>query len=644
MQKYDIIGATGCATGIAHTFMAQEALEEAAKKLGYTIKIETHGQSGTEHVLTEEEIKEAKAVVIASDIDVDPDRFAGKHVIKVPVAKAIKDAEGLINKSFTAPIWKPELVGKSNSNITKNQSSDSIGQQWYTALMNGVSHMLPFVVAGGVLTAISFFWGIYSYDPKSAQYNLIAATLKSIGGVSINLMAPVFAAFIAESLSKRAGLVAGLVTGMIALNGGTGFLGALVGGFIAAYIVKLVEMCFTWLPDKQFRGLKSIFLTPVFSVLLSGVVMTLINTPMAALNTGLMDWLKTVQNVSPILLGIIVGAMCAFDFGGPVNKAAYLTGTALLAQGNYYFMAGVSAACIAPPLATTVAVLLKPKAYSKSERSAGYVNALLGSTHITEGAIPFAAKNPIKNIPAFMVGSAIAAALSYVGKVQVPAPHGGFIILPLVNHPLMWVIYILIGAIASGILLALIAGSDVKKARANGPRVDIFTGEVIEEDDKETSNAKENIVSNKLNPADILEEQNIKVGVKVNSRNEALQFLAEMAKEQGLATDSEKVYNAYLKREQESTTGMTDGFSIPHAQSDTIKKSKMLILKLNKPIDWNSLDNKPVDVVISFLIPQEDKSEHLEYLSNTAKLLTHKDFVDKIHAAKTPKEIKSLFN
>lgn len=647
MQKYDIIGATGCATGIAHTFMAQEALEEAAKKLGYTIKVETHGQSGTEHVLTAEEIKEAKAVVIASDIDVDPDRFAGKHVIKVPVAKAIKDAEGLIKKSFTAPIWKPELVGKSNSSTKETQSSDSIGQQWYTALMNGVSYMLPFVVAGGVLTAISFFWGIYSYDPKSAQYNLIAATLKSIGGVSINLMAPVFAAFIAESLSKRAGLVAGLVTGMIALNGGTGFLGALVGGFIAAYIVKFVEMCFAWLPDKQFRGLKSIFLTPVFSVLLSGVVMTLINTPMAALNTGLMDWLKTVQNVSPILLGIIVGAMCAFDFGGPVNKAAYLTGTALLAQGNYYFMAGVSAACIAPPLATTVAVLLKPKAYSKSERSAGYVNALLGSTHITEGAIPFAAKNPIKNIPAFMVGSAIAAALSYVGKVQVPAPHGGFIILPLVNHPLMWVVYILIGAVASGVLLALIAGSDAKKARANGPRVDIFTGEVIEEDNEETKNTKENSVSNKqdkLNPADILEEQDIKVGVDINSRNEALQFLAEMAKEQGLATDSEKVYNAYLKREQESTTGMTDGFSIPHAQSDAIKKSKILILKLNKPIDWNSLDSKPVDVVISFLIPQEDKSEHLEYLSNTAKLLTHKDFVEKIHAAKTPKEIKALFN
>lgn len=647
MQKYDIIGATGCATGIAHTFMAQEALEEAAKKLGYTIKVETHGQSGTEHVLTAEEIKEAKAVVIASDIDVDPDRFAGKHVIKVPVAKAIKDAEGLIKKSFTAPIWKPELVGKSNSSTKETQSSDSIGQQWYTALMNGVSYMLPFVVAGGVLTAISFFWGIYSYDPKSAQYNLIAATLKSIGGVSINLMAPVFAAFIAESLSKRAGLVAGLVTGMIALNGGTGFLGALVGGFIAAYIVKFVEMCFAWLPDKQFRGLKSIFLTPVFSVLLSGVVMTLINTPMAALNTGLMDWLKTVQNVSPILLGIIVGAMCAFDFGGPVNKAAYLTGTALLAQGNYYFMAGVSAACIAPPLATTVAVLLKPKAYSKSERSAGYVNALLGSTHITEGAIPFAAKNPIKNIPAFMVGSAIAAALSYVDKVQVPAPHGGFIILPLVNHPLMWVVYILIGAVVSGVLLALIAGSDAKKARANGPRVDIFTGEVIEEDNEETKNTKENSVSNKqdkLNPADILEEQDIKVGVDINSRNEALQFLAEMAKEQGLATDSEKVYNAYLKREQESTTGMTDGFSIPHAQSDAIKKSKMLILKLNKPIDWNSLDSKPVDVVISFLIPQEDKSEHLEYLSNTAKLLTHKDFVEKIHAAKTPKEIKALFN
>ena len=500
--------------------------------------------------------------------------------------------------------------------------------------MNGVSHMLPFVVAGGVLIAISFFWGIDSANPKSSEYNQFAAMLNTVGSTTMNLMAPVLGAYIAEALTQRTGFVVGLSAGFITFNGGGGFLGAIVGGYLAAIIVLGLQKLFQPLPDDKFRGLKSIFLLPVVGVLITGSIMYLLNTPIKALNVGLMSWLRGFENTNPALLGIIVGIMCAADFGGPINKAAYVTGTVLLAQGNYYFMAGVSAACIAPPLATGFAVLMNRKAYSKSERAAGYVNFLLGSTHITEGAIPFAAKHPLWNIPAFMVGSAVASVLTYITKISVPAPHGGFIVLPLVNKPFLWVLWILIGSVISGALLALIAGRFAKKdalATATdstiAPSVDDISNQQVESFD----------------PSDILDLQNIKVGVDVASRDEALKYLADFAVKNNLANDSEAVYNSYVKREKEGSTGMTDGFAIPHAQSAAIAKSSMIVLKLKQPIDWQSLDGKKIDTVISFLIPQVDSNAHLQYLSNTAKLLTHADFIAKLKAANTPAEIQNLF-
>lgn len=641
MPKYDLIGATGCATGIAHTFMAQEALEKAAKELGYSIKIETHGQTGIENDLSPEEIKAAKGVVIASDVDVDAERFAGKRVVIVPVAKGIKDPKGLIQKALNpaTPIYKTGQVAKVSNN---SQKSESFGTKLYTSLMNGISHMLPFVVAGGVLIAISFLWGIYSADPKNAQYNQLAFTLNKVGGTTMNLMVPVLAAYIAEALAKRSGLVVGFAAGMITFAGGGGFLGGIIAGYLAALVVFLLQKAFKVLPDKQFRGLKSIFLYPVLGVLIAGTIMFLLNGPIESINVSAMNWLKSVQNSDPIVLGLIVGAMCAFDFGGPVNKAAYVTGTALLAQGNFYFMAGVSAACIAPPLATGFAVLLNRKSYSKSERTAGYVNFLLGSTHITEGAIPFAAKHPLWNIPAFMIGSAIAAALSYVSKIKVPAPHGGFIILPLVNHPILWVVYIVIGAFISGVLLALIAKKFEGKDSESSMSVDIFGAGEDTEDIKEEI-TEVNQKEDDHDPSEILNINNIKSDLEFTSRDDALKYLADLSVKNQLATDSKKVYDRYLAREEEGSTGMTDGFAIPHAQSAAINESAMIILKLRKPIDWNSLDGKPIDTVISFLIPQVDSNEHLKYLSNTAKLLTHPDFIKKLKATNDPAAIKKLF-
>lgn len=637
MAKYEIIAATGCPTGIAHTYMAQEALEEAAKKRGISIKVETHGQSGVEHAFSQSEIDQAKGVIVAADKDVDIDRFDGKRLINVSVTKGMKEPDELIEKILNdknVPVYHSAGGSKASS----SEEAELTGSFWhklYVYLMNGVSHMLPLVVAGGVLTAVSFFWGINSADPKSAQYNAIAALLNTIGGFAMNLMVPVLCAYIAEAIGKRTGLIIGFVTGMIAYTNGTGFLGGIVGGFLAGYVAVLLTKLFKSIP-KSLDGLKSIFIFPVLGVLISGTIMWYGSVPMKDLNTGMMAFLKSMENSSPILLGLIVGIMCAADMGGPINKAAYLTGTALLAQGNYFFMAGVSAACIAPPLATGFAVLFNKKAYTAKERSAGYVNFLLGSTHITEGAIPFAAKNPLLNIPSFMVGSAIAAILSYVTKISVPAPHGGFIVLPLVNKPFLWVLWIVIGALVSGFLLSIIAGRQSQKNSVVAtPAGNVDVGN----EDTQTSKAESN---NDL--GEILNKNNIALNVDVSSRDELLQYLSDFSEKLGYSTDSKAVYKKYLAREDENSTGMEKGIAIPHAQDKSIKGSAMLIAKLAKPVEWKTFDNQPVDIVISFLIPDEDNgSSHLEYLSSTSKLLMHDEFIESLRKAQTKEEILKLF-
>ena len=458
MTKYDIIAATGCPTGIAHTYMAQEALEQAAKKAGVTIKVETHGQIGIENELTPEEIANAKAVIIAADKDVQPQRFVNKKIIDVSVGQGIKNADELVAQALRGEgVVKyhsdDAAVEASEAPQSSNVGKSSIGREIYKHLMNGVSHMLPFVVGGGVLIAISFaVFGIYSFDPNHETYNAFSAQLKEIGGLAMGLMTPVLAAYIAQSIGNRPALVSGFVAGLMASNGGAGFLGGIVGGFFAGYLVVLLEKLFKGLP-KTLDGLKAIFLYPLLGVFITGLFMSVIVSPMAGINQSLMDFLKGFQDSNPVLLGLVIGCMSAFDMGGPVNKAAYVTGTLLLAEGNTTFMAGVSAACIAPPLITTVAVLLFKNRFDTDERNAGLVNFILGSTHITEGAIPFVAKDPLRAMPSMMLGSSIAAILTYLFGVQVPAPHGGFLVLPVVTHPFLWVLAIAIGSVVGGLVL-----------------------------------------------------------------------------------------------------------------------------------------------------------------------------------------------
>ena len=496
MAKFDIIAATGCPTGIAHTFMAKEALEKAAAERGLTIKVETHGQVGVENELTKSEIAGAKAVVVAADKDVQAERFAGKRMVSVGVSKALSvEAAGkLIDRALAAK--GDDSVAAAADVEDEVEEKESIGHIIYKHLMNGVSHMLVFVVAGGVLTAVSFLWGITSFDSTASDYNSFAAMLKIIGGIAMNLMVPVLSAYIAESIGKRPALVPGFVAGMIAITGlpvspdtglidaggagvGFGFLGGIVGGFLSGYVILGLEKLLSGMP-KNLDGLKAIFLYPLLSTFIVGLVMLGISGPMAAINTGMMDFLKGLETSGPIVLGLAIGCMCAFDMGGPVNKAAYVTGTALLTEAltagvgtdtyNFgtNFMAAVSAACIVPPLITAFAVIVGKKYFSKEDHDAGIVNIVLGCTHITEGAIPFMTKNIWPVMPIMMCGSSIAAILTIMFGVHDPAPHGGFLVLPVVDGWYLWLIAIFAGVIVGGILYVIFKRSEYHK---NGDKV-----------------------------------------------------------------------------------------------------------------------------------------------------------------------------
>ncbi|WP_392566011.1 PTS fructose transporter subunit IIBC [Utexia brackfieldae] len=470
-----ILAVTGCPTGIAHTYMAEEALKAAAQKLGVDIKVETNGASGIDNQISADEIAQADGIIIAADKDVNIDRFNGKPVIEVPVKEGIHKATALIEQILAGnvPIRQGARTSQSQPQTTANSTSihpPSFGRQVYKHLMNGVSNMLPFVVAGGVLIALSFLWGIYSANPQSEQYNAFAALLMNIGGQAFGIMVPVFTAFIAASIAGRPGMVAGFVGGLIANVTGAGFLGGIIAGFAAGYLMLYLKKWLDHLP-RQFEGLKSIFILPLIGVFVIGAGIFLLGEPIATINTGMQSWLSSLQSANPILLGIVIGAMCSFDFGGPVNKAAYVTGTVLLASGNFYFMAGVSAACIVPPFVIAFSTtIFRKKAFTEDERAAGLVNYILGATHITEGAIPFAAKDPLRVIPIMMIASSIAAVLTFLSGIEVPAPHGGFLVLPLVNKPLTWVMCIFAGALVGALLLGFSRMAEIRKH--TGPLAD----------------------------------------------------------------------------------------------------------------------------------------------------------------------------
>ena len=666
MAKFDIIAATGCPTGIAHTFMAKEALEKAAAERGLTIKVETHGQVGVENELTKGEIAGAKAVVVAADKDVQAERFAGKPMVSVGVSKALSvEAAGkLIDRALAAK--GDSSVAAAADVEDEVEEKESIGHVIYKHLMNGVSHMLVFVVAGGVLTAVSFLWGITSFDSTASDYNTFAAMLKIIGGIAMNLMVPVLSAYIAESIGKRPALVPGFVAGMIAIQGlpvnaetgmidaggagvGFGFLGGIVGGFLAGYVILLLEKVFAGLP-KNLDGLKAIFLYPLFSTAIVGLVMLGISGPMAAINTAMMDFLKGLSASGAIVLGLAIGCMCAFDMGGPVNKAAYVTGTAMLTEAlaagvgtetyNFgtNFMAAVSAACIVPPLITTFAVVVGKKYFSQEDHDAGIVNLILGCTHITEGAIPFMTKNIWPVMPIMMLGSSIASILTIMFNVHDPAPHGGFLVLPVVENGPLWVLAILIGAVVGGILFVAFKKYDFEKNQKAAPAAP--AAKPVEAPKAAAVEAP------KAEASDFVKVENVFVAEDFASRDEALNFVSNQAVKAGLANDADAVMNAFLAREAEGTTGMMEGFAIPHAKSDAITEAAVIVVKDESGVTgWDTMDGAPVNVAIALLIPgAQAGTTHLKILSKVAEALMDEDFRATVKGSTNATEIAKTIN
>lgn len=665
MAKFDIIAATGCPTGIAHTFMAKEALEKAAAERGLTIKVETHGQVGVENELTKSEIAGAKAVVVAADKDVQAERFAGKRMVSVGVSKALSvEAAGkLIDRALAAK--GDDSVAAAADVEDEVEEKESVGHIIYKHLMNGVSHMLVFVVAGGVLTALSFLWGITSFDSTASDYNSFAAMLKIIGGIAMNLMVPVLSAYIAESIGKRPALVPGFVAGMIAIQGlpvnaetgmidaggagvGFGFLGGIVGGFLAGYVILLLEKVFAGLP-KNLDGLKAIFLYPLFSTAIVGLVMLGISGPMAAINTAMMDFLKGLSASGAIVLGLAIGCMCAVDMGGPVNKAAYVTGTAMLTEAlaagvgtdtyNFgtNFMAAVSAACIVPPLITTFAVVVGKKYFSQEDHDAGIVNLILGCTHITEGAIPFMTKNIWPVMPIMMLGSSIASILTIMFNVHDPAPHGGFLVLPVVENGPLWVLAILIGAVVGGILFVAFKKYDFEKNQKAAPAA---AAQPVEAPKAAAVEAP------KAEAADFVKVENVFVAEDFASRDEALSFVSNQAVKAGIASDADAVMNAFLAREAEGTTGMMEGFAIPHAKSDAITEAAVIVVKDESGVTgWDTMDGAPVNVAIALLIPgAQAGTTHLKILSKVAEALMDEDFRDTVKGSTDAAEIAKTIN
>ena len=665
MAKFDIIAATGCPTGIAHTFMAKEALEKAAAERGLTIKVETHGQVGVENELTKSEIAGAKAVVVAADKDVQAERFAGKPMVSVGVSKALSvEAAGkLIDRALAAK--GDDTVAAAADVEDEVEEKESIGHIIYKHLMNGVSHMLVFVVAGGVLTAVSFLWGITSFDSTAADYNSFAAMLKIIGGIAMNLMVPVLSAYIAESIGKRPALVPGFVAGMIAIQGlpvnadthmidaggtgvGFGFLGGIVGGFLAGYVILLLEKVFAGLP-KNLDGLKAIFLYPLFSTAIVGLVMLGISGPMAAINTAMMDFLKGLSASGAVVLGLAIGCMCAFDMGGPVNKAAYVTGTAMLTEAlaagvgtdtyNFgtNFMAAVSAACIVPPLITTFAVIVGKKYFSQEDHDAGVVNLILGCTHITEGAIPFMTKNIWPVMPIMMLGSSIASILTIMFNVHDPAPHGGFLVLPVVENGPLWVLAILIGAVVGGILFVAFKKYDFEKSQKAAPAAPAKPVEAPKAAAVEAPKAE---------AADFVKVENVFVAENFASRDEALSFVSNQAVKAGVADDADAVMNAFLAREAEGSTGMMEGFAIPHAKSDAITDAAVIVVKDDSGVTgWDTMDGAPVNVAIALLIPgAQAGTTHLKILSKVAEALMDEGFRATVKGSTVAAEIAKTIN
>ncbi len=630
-----ILAITSCPNGIAHTYMAQEKLEQAAKDMGVHIKVETQGGVGAENVLTTKEIKEADGIIIAADRQVDLSRFDGKLLINESVREGIHKPEILIQRIIDKNAHIHHVTDGASQSSQEDKPKTGI-QMIYQHLMNGVSFMVPFIVVGGLLMAIALTLGGEATSkglviPEDSFWK----SVENIGNLAFSFMVPILAGYIAMSIADKPGLVPGMIGGAIAADGsfygsdaGAGFLGGIVAGFIAGYIAKWIKN--VKIP-KVMAPIMPIIIIPIISSLIVGLIFIfLIGAPIASIFEALTTWLKGMQGTNIVILALIIGAMIAFDMGGPVNKVAFLFGSALIAEGNYAVMGMVAVAVCTPPIGLGLATFINKRKFNKGEVEMGKASFTMGLFGITEGAIPFAAQDPLRIIPSNMVGAMVAAAIAAIGGVGDRVAHGGPIVAVLggIDQILWFFIAVIVGSLVTmSSVLFLRKKTPALAIDTNG----IATGMVTEQQDNEseasaTTHTTTNINKEKTteqinNTVDVFDKNVIKIVDKKNTRDEAIDDLIDQLDKNDYITDKKELKDAVLKREAEATTAIGMHVAIPHAKSSAVKQPVVAVMNNKHGIDWESLDGTLPNIVFLIAVPNDSSDTHLKLLQRLSRTL-----------------------
>lgn len=638
-----ILAVTACPVGIAHTYMAAENLQKAGKELGIDIKVETQGSSGAENVLTDRDIEEADGIIIAADKTVDKERFAGKKVIVTGVKDGIRRPQELINefKTGDVPVYKP---GQRSISDTKKESA-SKQNPFYRHLMNGVSYMIPFIVVGGLLIAIALtLGGVQTPGGIVIPEDSIWKTVESLGGTAFTFMIPILAGFIAVSIADRPGLVPGLIGGFIAAEGsfygseaGAGFIGGIIAGFLAGYVALAIKKIKV---PKALLPIMPIIIIPIFSTLIVGLAFIyIIGAPVAGIFEGLTTWLAGMQGTSSILLALILGAMISFDMGGPFNKVAFLFGSAMIVEGNFGIMGPIAVAICIPPIGMGVATFLNKRKYSKTELETGKASFTMGLFGITEGAIPFAAQDPLRVIPSIMVGSMVGSVIAMIGHVGNKVAHGGPIVAALgaVDNVLMFFIAAIVGVFVTAFMVNILK-KDVEPELA----IDGVGSVSVDMDDVEEVASTENEIK-KL--TDITNEQLIDVDLQGTTRDDIIDEMINKLDANGLLHSKEGFKEAILAREAQSTTGIGTNIAIPHGKSDAVKRPAVVFGLQRTGVDWDSFDGTDAKLIFMIAVPEKSAGdEHLKILQMLSRKLMDDTFRNDLLEVTTTEEAYRLLD
>ncbi len=656
MNDMKILAITSCPNGIAHTYMAQEKLEQAAKDMGVHIKVETQGGVGAENVLTPKEIREADGIIIAADRQVDLSRFDGKLLINESVREGIHKPEVLIQRIIDKDAHIHHETNGTSQPSQEDKPKTGI-QMVYQHLMNGVSFMVPFIVVGGLLMAIALtIGGEATSKGLEIPDDSFWKSVENIGNLAFSFMVPILAGYIAVSIADKPGLVPGMIGGAIAADGsfygsdaGAGFLGGIVAGFIAGYIAKWIKNVKT---PKVMAPIMPIIIIPIISSLIVGLIFIfLIGAPIASIFEALTTWLKGMQGTNIVILALIVGAMIAFDMGGPVNKVAFLFGSALIAEGNYAVMGMVAVAVCTPPIGLGLATFINKRKFNKGEVEMGKASFTMGLFGITEGAIPFAAQDPLRIIPSNMVGAMVAAAIAAIGGVGDRVAHGGPIVAILggIDQILWFFIAVIVGS--------LVTMSAVLFLRKNTPALavdtnSIATGMTAEQQDDEseaspTTNTttdinKEKTTEQTNNTVDVFDKDVIKIVDKKNTRDEAIDDLIDQLDKGDYIIDKNELKDAVLKREAEATTAIGMNVAIPHAKSSAVKQPVVAVMNNKRGIDWESLDGTLPNIVFLIAVPNDSNDTHLKLLQRLSRTLMDDDIRQQLIEATHTQQIYDL--